>query len=961
MLSSRTSLLSRLAWILLLSSAFAAQAEARVVGPQASSSQSSAGAAPTTVVADGTSTATLSVTVLDAGMSPVAGQGVTFSSSGSDNLITQPMANTDAMGVAMGTIASTKAELKTITITVDPHGSPVVLDTQLVVSFIGDANNVSALLSSVSAVPGSGVHADGVMTSTLMATVRDANSNNVSGVLVAFSATGSGNTIVQPALTDAFGLAAGSIASTVAELKTITATVNPMGASLALGDQPTVGFVEPPPPNLIIIMADDWGIDTTERYHTENPYQIEDPPASGMYRDMTLQEARDRDLYPQTPNINAIASSGVLFKRAYAMPLCSPSRACTMTGELPTRHGVGWLVGGSNRVFGSLAELGVGPGNQRYMLPELIRSAGYLDAHIGKQHLMRPADSLALDGWDAGNGVGLGSGWDWITNTADWSYYSDEFCNLGFGGQPLEQSTTLSTFGYYSFVRNKNGVIEDIVGTHATQLQVDDMLEYIGTTNGQPFVASLWLNAPHSPFTDLPPPGTVSTPAYMAPDGNGATAWTRFCAMTEHVDYEIGRLMSSMAPDVLARTTFLFIGENGTPGPVLDGLRNGTILADGVTSTAQDLGPIYDFLIDPPNIPPPAMGQPDREITHFKHSAYERGTLIPMIIGGGSDDVIAPFMRGATVKTLVDITDVYAFVADFVGATIPPGAAQDSQSFAPILQGDFSEPRIEILSGLSKGLGSYPVAPTDFVFERWGYSRFLSSAEVGGMPAGRYKLHRRTGGEPGGHSFQGAADDTLYLIEDSIAQPVDPHEMSPLDINGAYAAAYAFMLAELEDKLDLSMPHTATYCACTTNGPCGNDHPDWGCENSLSTGARLEAVAGSPTVSTDDLVIRASGIEPGQFGLLYVGGAPVQFAFGDGNRCVTNGPTGVHRFPVRMVDPLGQIIEGPGIAAHALNAFIPMGHFMTGSTYYFQGWYRDPGGPCGSSFNLTNGLQITYQ
>jgi arylsulfatase A-like enzyme len=1069
MLSSRISHILRLAALLSLLLGLSAYAEARVVGPQVSSVQSLAGASPTVVVANGTSTATMTVTLLDAALTPIAGQAVEFSSDGTNNFLTQPTAMTDAMGVVMGTIASTKAELKTITVTVDPLGAailldaqptidfigdlsnvspslssvagaptvnlvadgamastisitvidalsnpvpgatveiamtgsgntitqpaltdaagmtsgtvasttaesktvsvtvspntlPVPLDTEILISFVGDANNISANNSSVNAVPSLGINADGIDTSTLMATIRDDNGNLVPGVMVEFSADGAGNTIVQPALlTDAFGLAAGSIASTVVQTKTITATVNPQASPLALSDMPTVEFVVPPPPNLIIIMADDWGIDTTERYHSENPYQIEDPPLSGTYRDMTLQEAQDRDIYPQTPNLNAIASDGVLFKRAYSMPLCSPSRACAMTGEHPTRHGVGWLVGGSNRIFGDLAELGVGPGNQRFMLPELIRSGGYMDAHIGKQHLMRPADATALSGWDAGNGVGMGSGWDWITSTADWTYYADEFCNLGLGGQPLEQSTTLSSFGYYSFVRNKNGVLEDIIGTHASELQVDDMIEYIGTTNGQPFVASLWLNAPHSPFNELPPVGTVSTAAYLAPDGDGATAWTRYCAMTEHIDFEIGRLMTSMAPDVLARTTFLFVGENGTPGPVMEGLRTGAILADGMTSTAQDVGPIYDFLIDPPNIPPPGMGQPDRETTHFKHSAYERGTLIPMIIGGGSSNVIAPFMRGATVKALVDITDVYAFVADFVGTTIPPGAGQDSHSFYPILQGDFSNTRSEIFSGLSKGLGSYPVQAPAFLFERWGFSRFLSAIDAGGQQAGRYKLIRRTGGEPGDHQFQGAADDALYLIEDSSGQHIDPHEMTPLDINGAYAGAYAFMVSLLDEKLDLSIPNTATYCACTTGGPCGNDHPDWGCENSLNTGARLEAVAGSLNHSTDDLVIRASGIRPGQFGLMYVGGAPVQFPFGDGQRCVTNGPTGVHRLPVRSVDALGQIIEGPGLVAHSQAAFISMGHFMTGSTYYFQGWYRDPGGPCGSSFNLTNGLQITYQ
>jgi hypothetical protein len=34
--------------------------------------------------------------------------------------------------------------------------------------------------------------------------------------------------------------------------------------------------------------------------------------------------------------------------------------------------------------------------------------------------------------------------------------------------------------------------------------------------------------------------------------------------------------------------------------------------------------------------------------------------------------------------------------------------------------------------------------------------------------------------------------------------------------------------------------------------------------------------------------------------------------------------------------------------------------FPPGQTRYFQGWYRNPGGPCGTGFNLTNGLGITF-
>jgi acid phosphatase type 7 len=58
-------------------------------------------------------------------------------------------------------------------------------------------------------------------------TARDANGNPVSGATAVLAATGSGNTLSQPAgPTNGSGVATGTLSSTVAETKTISATVN---------------------------------------------------------------------------------------------------------------------------------------------------------------------------------------------------------------------------------------------------------------------------------------------------------------------------------------------------------------------------------------------------------------------------------------------------------------------------------------------------------------------------------------------------------------------------------------------------------------------------------------------------------------------------------------------------------------------------------------------------------------
>jgi hypothetical protein len=51
---------------------------------------------------------------------------------------------------------------------------------------------------------------------------------------------------------------------------------------------------------------------------------------------------------------------------------------------------------------------------------------------------------------------------------------------------------------------------------------------------------------------------------------------------------------------------------------------------------------------------------------------------------------------------------------------------------------------------------------------------------------------------------------------------------------------------------------------------------------------------------------------------------------------------------------------GPGIAAQAQQANPPGGWILEGQTWHFQTWYRDPTGPCGSSFNLSNALRVSF-
>ena len=62
---------------------------------------------------------------------------------------------------------------------------------------------------------------------------------------------------------------------------------------------------------------------------------------------------------------------------------------------------------------------------------------------------------------------------------------------------------------------------------------------------------------------------------------------------------------------------------------------------------------------------------------------------------------------------------------------------------------------------------------------------------------------------------------------------------------------------------------------------------------------------------------------------------------------------GVRRLGVRFCDSAGSANWSGGLGA--------AGGWAAGDIQRFQGWYRDASGPCGSTFNLTQGIELTFQ
>ncbi|MGH1370915.1 MAG: sulfatase-like hydrolase/transferase [Cellvibrionaceae bacterium] len=111
-------------------------------------------------------------------------------------------------------------------------------------------------------------------------------------------------------------------------------------------------------PNIVIMLADDIG--------------YADPGFRGSPID--------------TPNLDRLASEGMVLNRFYTSPICSPTRAALMTGRDPMRLGVAYGV--------VLPWDSGGVHTREHFMPESFKAAGYQTAMVGKWHLGHSQQSL---------------------------------------------------------------------------------------------------------------------------------------------------------------------------------------------------------------------------------------------------------------------------------------------------------------------------------------------------------------------------------------------------------------------------------------------------------------------------------------------------------------------------------------------------------------------------------------
>jgi len=154
----------------------------------------------------------------------------------------------------------------------------------------------------------------------------------------------------------------------------------------------------------------------------------------------------------RTPNLDRIAARGVRFENAFVTTsLCSPSRASILTGMYANKHGV--IATGLTDPDASLPTF-----------PQLLQTAGYRTAMIGKWHMHR--DPNPRPGFD------------------DW---------LSFMGQGR----------YIDPVLNRNGTTYQAAG-YMTDLLTDAAVDFLRRPRGGPFCLYLAHKAVHGDFVPAP-------------------------------------------------------------------------------------------------------------------------------------------------------------------------------------------------------------------------------------------------------------------------------------------------------------------------------------------------------------------------------------------------------------------------------------------------------------------------
>ena len=393
------------------------------------------------------------------------------------------------------------------------------------------------------------------------------------------------------------------------------------------------------PPNVVLILADDLG-----------------------FNDISLHSgATMPDGTPTTPNIDAIAAAGVAFSNGYAAnAVCAPSRAALMTGRYSTRFGfeftpffrIGvtifdWMQERNPAPLQTVihhdlaAEMpaidALGMPADEVTLAEVMRSAGYRTAHVGKWHLggvgeMRAERQGFDDSLNMASGLYLPADSDAVVNA-----------KLDFSGIDKMVWTAMR----YSAEFNDTGQFEP--QGYLTDYYTDESVRVVETNRHHPFFLYLAHWAPHTPLQA----SRADYEAFAHIEDHRARV---YAAMIHALDRSVGRVMAALRDNGLEENTLvIFTSDNGGAGYL-------------------------------------GLADVNRPFRGWKLTLFEGGIRVPFFMQWP-----AKLAAGAVFDAPVTHLDVFATAAAAAGAALPDDRVIDGVNLLPYLAGESREPPRETL------------------------------------------------------------------------------------------------------------------------------------------------------------------------------------------------------------------------------------------------------------------------
>lgn len=278
-------------------------------------------------------------------------------------------------------------------------------------------------------------------------------------------------------------------------------------------------------PNIILIMSDDqgWG-DAGYQGHPEL----------------------------KTPNLDKMAANGLVFNRFYsAAPVCSPTRGSVLTGRHPYRYGIPFANRGHIK-------------KEEILLPELLKTKGYLTGHFGKWHL-GTMDPYVIESNRGGKerfrkdySPPWENGYDVCFATESKVPTFDPMINPehNVGGSNRDQDPG-DAFGTYYWESEGCIATQNLEGDNSRVI-MDRVLSFINMAveDKTPFFTTVWFHTPHSPVIA----GEKDRQKYAELSEDKQHYYGCITAMDE----QIGRLRDQLREFGIAENTMIwFCSDNG--------------------------------------------------------------------------------------------------------------------------------------------------------------------------------------------------------------------------------------------------------------------------------------------------------------------------------------------------------------------------------------------------------------